>query len=307
MGRWPWCRALITLGTPHRGAPKALAWLVNGVRGGAGRVGCCAPGRRSPNFCPATPPPSTWKPAGAATRTSYHIPGSPTRAGCLRPARRDRAARGTTCPASGPEPFLPGWRHATPNASVLGERPAAGDEGTAGLVRAAGLGEGFRRRDCAGVLRAPPGDGQRRAQPDPSSRSRSARFAHRVDSGPDSPDTRPRPARGRSTAPRTAHTRPRSAWTSTRSTRPAARPSPRSSAAGGRRRPGGAAGVGAAAPLDRPGAHRSSLVWDPACREFTGELAGQPPGLYEIRVTARTCPAPGDLDATDVVAVSRGD
>ncbi|HYZ09976.1 MAG TPA: hypothetical protein VE709_15610 [Pseudonocardiaceae bacterium] len=26
------CRALITLGTPHRGAPKALDWLLNGVR-----------------------------------------------------------------------------------------------------------------------------------------------------------------------------------------------------------------------------------------------------------------------------------
>jgi len=32
LGRWPWCRALITLGTPHRGAPKALNWLVNGAR-----------------------------------------------------------------------------------------------------------------------------------------------------------------------------------------------------------------------------------------------------------------------------------
>jgi pimeloyl-ACP methyl ester carboxylesterase len=31
LGRWPWCRTLITLGTPHRGAPKALNWLVNGV------------------------------------------------------------------------------------------------------------------------------------------------------------------------------------------------------------------------------------------------------------------------------------
>ena len=31
LGRWPWCRSLITLGTPHRGAPKALTWLVNGV------------------------------------------------------------------------------------------------------------------------------------------------------------------------------------------------------------------------------------------------------------------------------------
>ena len=39
LGRWPWCRALITLGTPHRGAPKALAWLVNGVPGRGGRAG----------------------------------------------------------------------------------------------------------------------------------------------------------------------------------------------------------------------------------------------------------------------------
>lgn len=29
---WRCCRALVTLGTPHRGAPKALDWLVNGVR-----------------------------------------------------------------------------------------------------------------------------------------------------------------------------------------------------------------------------------------------------------------------------------
>ncbi|MGH8898190.1 MAG: esterase/lipase family protein [Egibacteraceae bacterium] len=29
---WRCCRALVTLGTPHRGAPKALAWLASGVR-----------------------------------------------------------------------------------------------------------------------------------------------------------------------------------------------------------------------------------------------------------------------------------
>jgi hypothetical protein len=33
-----YCRALITLGTPHRGAPKALDWLLNGVRVGPGPV-----------------------------------------------------------------------------------------------------------------------------------------------------------------------------------------------------------------------------------------------------------------------------
>jgi pimeloyl-ACP methyl ester carboxylesterase len=29
-GNWPVCRAVVTLGTPHRGAPKALEYLVNG-------------------------------------------------------------------------------------------------------------------------------------------------------------------------------------------------------------------------------------------------------------------------------------
>ncbi|MGQ0777761.1 MAG: lipase/acyltransferase domain-containing protein [Pseudonocardiales bacterium] len=33
-----YCQALITLGTPHRGAPKALDWLLNGVRVGPGPV-----------------------------------------------------------------------------------------------------------------------------------------------------------------------------------------------------------------------------------------------------------------------------
>jgi len=37
LGRRPWCRALITLGTPHRGASRGLAWLVSAVPG-AGRA-----------------------------------------------------------------------------------------------------------------------------------------------------------------------------------------------------------------------------------------------------------------------------
>lgn len=32
LGGWPDCRALITVATPHQGVPKALDWLVNGVR-----------------------------------------------------------------------------------------------------------------------------------------------------------------------------------------------------------------------------------------------------------------------------------
>lgn len=35
LGGWSGCRALITLGTPHRGAPKAIDWLVRGPGAGA--------------------------------------------------------------------------------------------------------------------------------------------------------------------------------------------------------------------------------------------------------------------------------
>ncbi len=38
LGAAPICRALITIGTPHRGAPKALDWLVNGVQAGPFRL-----------------------------------------------------------------------------------------------------------------------------------------------------------------------------------------------------------------------------------------------------------------------------
>lgn len=32
LGGWRHCAGMVTLGTPHRGAPKALEWLVNGIR-----------------------------------------------------------------------------------------------------------------------------------------------------------------------------------------------------------------------------------------------------------------------------------
>ena len=39
LGGWPVCRSLVTLGTPHRGAPKALQLLVTGVRLAGIRLG----------------------------------------------------------------------------------------------------------------------------------------------------------------------------------------------------------------------------------------------------------------------------
>ena len=49
------------------------------------------------------------------------------------------------------------------------------------------------------------------------------------------------------------------------------------------------------------------LSWDAAQGGFEGELPGQVPGLYEIRVSAREVPGAGDLVATDTVAVVEGD
>jgi hypothetical protein len=60
-------------------------------------------------------------------------------------------------------------------------------------------------------------------------------------------------------------------------------------------------------PLDRPSRVNAPLSWNPAREEFVGAFPGQPPGLYEIRVTARDMPGAGDLDAADVVAVVEDD
>ena len=48
------------------------------------------------------------------------------------------------------------------------------------------------------------------------------------------------------------------------------------------------------------------LDWDPVQGDFDGELPGQAPGLYEVRVSAREVPGTGDLVVTDTVAVVEG-
>ncbi len=49
------------------------------------------------------------------------------------------------------------------------------------------------------------------------------------------------------------------------------------------------------------------LSWDDAQGCHTGELPGQAPGLYEVRVSAREVPRAGDLVAADTVAVVEGE
>ena len=49
------------------------------------------------------------------------------------------------------------------------------------------------------------------------------------------------------------------------------------------------------------------LSWDGAAGGFRGNFPPRPPGLYEVRVIARSVAGAGDLATSDVVAVVEGD
>ncbi len=122
LGRWPWCRALITLGTPHRGAPKALDWLVNGVR----LLGCelsrpTALLRGWPAVAELLPRyQAVWDTAAQAKRYPHELP-IPALAGAAK-AAFDLHVQIEKCwqqmPRGGPGMVAClGWSHPTPDAA----------------------------------------------------------------------------------------------------------------------------------------------------------------------------------------------
>ena len=122
LGGWRVCRALITLGTPHRGAPKALNWVVGGVRVG-GRVwpGVTRLFREWPSVTELLPRyPAICDETAQVARYPHQLP-----IGWLQPAaekafrvHEDIAAAWEQVPPSGPE-FVPriGWSHDTLDAA----------------------------------------------------------------------------------------------------------------------------------------------------------------------------------------------
>jgi hypothetical protein len=122
LGGWRVCRALITLGTPHRGAPKALNWVVGGVRLG-GRVwrGATELFREWPSVTELLPRyPAIWDEKAEGALYPYELP-----IDWLRPAAQkafgvheDIEAAWEQVPPSGPE-FVPriGWSHDTLDAA----------------------------------------------------------------------------------------------------------------------------------------------------------------------------------------------
>lgn len=122
LGGWRVCRALITLGTPHRGAPKALNWMVGGVRVG-GRVWQGATGlfREWPSVAELLPRyPAIWDENARAALYPYELP-----VDWLRPAatrafgvHEEIETAWERVPPSGPE-VVPriGWSHGTLDAA----------------------------------------------------------------------------------------------------------------------------------------------------------------------------------------------
>ena len=122
LGGWRVCRALITLGTPHRGAPKALNWMVGGVRlAGHTWRGPTELFREWPSVAELLPRyPAIWDGAVGRELYPHELP-----VGWLRPAARkafavhkDIEAAWEQVPPSGPE-FVPriGWSHHTLDAA----------------------------------------------------------------------------------------------------------------------------------------------------------------------------------------------
>jgi Lecithin:cholesterol acyltransferase len=96
LGGWPLCDHLITFGTPHRGAPAALDWLVNGARVGGIRLSAATEEiRKWPSIYELLPIyPSVWDEAGSQALDLTRLPDRMTSANVeLSSYGRDYAVR----------------------------------------------------------------------------------------------------------------------------------------------------------------------------------------------------------------------
>ena len=118
LGRWPWCRALVTLGTPHRGAPKALQWLVNGLPLLGSTTAMLRTWPSAVQLLPRYP--AVWDTAAGVARYPHELP-----VGWLAKSAKDAYGLHVSIgeawgdlPRRGPETVACiGWSHRTPDAA----------------------------------------------------------------------------------------------------------------------------------------------------------------------------------------------
>ena len=307
LGRWPWCRSLIALGTPHRGAPKALNWLVNGV----------------PLLTGPTRMLRTW-PSVVELLPRY-------------PAVRDTEANAALYPHQLPVPWLAAQAKAAYDLHVEIEK-VWGDLPRRGPETVACIGWSHRTPDAAfwerGRLRVTKDrptwlglDGWEKDFGDGTVPSFSA-LPPEMDYHEHSPirlverhvplshaavvvDLLERQQRRRPTtqihgAENGEH--PPTIGLDLDELHPAGAPIRVGAAL--REVDADVSGQPVSArlrPVGGGGRVDAQLSWDATQGGFEGELPGQAPGLYEIRVSAREVPGAGDLVATDTVAVVEGD
>lgn len=130
LGGWPLCSALLTLGTPHRGAPKALEWLVRGPGVGPLRhVGVRKVLRGWPSMYELLPQyPAVWDAVAGREVELTTLPGSSyadqfaSMAAAGRQVHEDIATAWAGIPPKRVPDVLPffGRGHATPNLITLG-------------------------------------------------------------------------------------------------------------------------------------------------------------------------------------------
>lgn len=310
MDRWRWCRALVTLGTPHRGAPKALDWLVNGVPFLPGPSRML---RGWPSVFELLPRYPAVRDTGTGQALYPHELDVPWLAG---PAARAYELHAgierswDAMPRSGPETVAClGWSHRTPNAVLrtggrlritkelptwLGLDGWADDHGDGTVPAFSALPPEHDRHE-ADLVRVTERHLPLAHTPmvaDLIERQRGHRpptLVHGVR------DRRRGPALGLDLdelhfagGPIALAVDPRGfplgsvdwgvhpVWAGLR--------------------PVPADGVSARVPPVQ-------LEWDPDASALRGQLAAPRPGLYELRVTARDVPGAGDLTASDVVGV----
>jgi pimeloyl-ACP methyl ester carboxylesterase len=305
-GRWPWCRSLITVGTPHRGAPKALGWLVNGVP----LLGATTRMLRSwPSVVELLPRYPAVHDAATGTACYPHDLPVPWLSDRARTAYQLHLLIERACddmPRRGPETVACiGWSHATPRAAFWENERLRVSKKQPDWLGLHGWEDDFGDGTVPAFCALPPEMDQHEHSP--------VRLPQRHVPLAHAPVVAELLARQRHRRPPSAvrgpqdGERPPAIGLDLDDVHEAGAPiqvtvALRQLGAGRTDRPVWARlRVPGSAPVD------VRLGWDDTRSSFVGELPGQAPGLYEVRVQAREVPGAGDLHASDTVAVVEGD
>ncbi|MFF8596969.1 esterase/lipase family protein [Streptomyces sp. NPDC015220] len=311
---WPLCRSLITLGTPHRGAPKALEVLANGVRLAGARLDAVSDLLRQwPSVAELLPRyPMIWDTAATAPLYPHDLPLDD-----LRPLAEKGFAlheeieqAWQAIPRSGAEPqVVPrlGWSHTTKGSAVWDGRKLEINKELPGWLDLAGWEKdhgdgtvpaisavpvemdghdtfGWRARDRHGsIVSADWVSGlvqvyeERQRLTAARGEERQAALGLDVEELHIQGSAIPLEVRLRGDSlPQDATTDPAAlaVWATLR-------------------------------PVQGPRAPVAEvrLEWDEERGSYLTELPGQEPGLYDMRVSARAVPGVGDLSASDTIAV----